>query len=401
MKRSAMVFAGALVLGAALAGGAHAMEDEDPFLWLEDIHGQKALDWVAGQNAITLDKLKADPSYSENYDALLMMLDADDRIPAGQLHGGQVFNFWQDREHVKGVWRQTAIASYESSTPQWDTLLDLDRLSSAEGKNWVFKGAICSGDRSRCLLKLSPDGGDTVVLREFSPAEKRFLDHGFSLGEAKAEAAYVDANTILFSTDFGAGTLTRAGYPRIVKLWHRGQSLAEARQVFEAKPEDVIASPVTYDSPQGSIALISRAVSYFETEYYLVTPDGAAVRLPLPLSAEVRGALHAGAPDEQLIASSTRTHRRRTTSARVGSLCTRRAKRRPTGGGRPGRGLCVHLYECDGKHTCVPSGCGGHVARPRRCAPTRRFGVGPVRQRVRSGGLLQFPGFSHPRDDLR
>ncbi len=303
MKRGAIASIGALAIGAALAAGAHAMEDQDPFLWLEDIRGQRSLDWVAGQNAITRDKLKSDPSYAESYDALLMMLDADDRIPAGQLHGNRVFNFWQDREHVKGIWRQTTIASYETSAPQWDTLLDLDRLSVEEGKNWVFKGAICSPDYARCLLKLSPDGGDTVVLREFAPAEKHFVDDGFSLGEAKAEAAYVDANTILFSTDFGAGTLTRAGYPRIVKLWHRGEPIAEAKQVFEAKPGDVIASPAAFHSPEGSVALVSRAVSYFETEYYEVMPDGAAARLPLPLSAELRGVIHAGGPDEQLIAS--------------------------------------------------------------------------------------------------
>ena len=303
MRRGAITCIGALGLAAVLLAGAQAMEAQDPFLWLEDIHGSKALEWVNGQNAITLKALKSDPEYAQDYDALLMMLDADDRIPTGQLHGNLVFNFWQDKEHIRGIWRQTTIASYETSKPDWETVLDLDRLSAQEGKNWVFKGATCSADLARCLLKLSPDGGDTVVLREFAPGEKHFVEHGFSLGEAKAEAAYIDPDTILFSTDFGPGTLTRAGYPRIVKLWRRGQNIADAKQVFEGKPEDVIASPATYQSPEGSTALVSRAVNYFETEYFYLTPDGKTAQLPLPLSAEVRGVLHAGGANEQLIAT--------------------------------------------------------------------------------------------------
>jgi len=278
----------------------------DPYLWLEDIHGAKALDWVNGQNAVSLKLLKTDPDYGIDYEAILSLLDADDRIPMGQVRGNAVFNFWQDPAHVRGIWRRTTIESYEMPAPQWDTLLDIDKLSADEGKGWVFKGASCSPNLSRCLIRLSPDGGDTVVLREFDTAAKRFADDGFQLGEAKAEAAYIDANTILFSTDFGSGTLTKSGYPRIVKLWRRGEPLADARIVFEGKPEDVITSPAVFQGPNGSTALVSRAVSYFETEYFYVTPDGTTIALPLPLSADVHGiaaAGFAGADSEQLIAT--------------------------------------------------------------------------------------------------
>ncbi len=303
MRFGAMIFIGVLALGAALMTGGHAMESDDPYLWLEDIHGAQALAWVREQNEITFTALKSDPAYARDYDALLKILDADDRIPAGQLHGDVVLNFWQDKDHVRGVWRRTTIGSYETSAPQWETLLDLDRLSAEEGKNWVFKGATCSADLSRCLLKLSPDGGDTVILREFSPPEKRFVEDGFSLGEAKAEAAYIDPNTILFSTDFGTGTLTKAGYPRIVKLWRRGQSPGDAKTVFTGQQDDVISSPAAFHSPAGSAALVSRALTYFETEFYYVAPDAGTVRIPLPLSAELQGVMDAGAPDEQLIAT--------------------------------------------------------------------------------------------------
>jgi prolyl oligopeptidase len=293
----------AMMLGTGAAIYAAEISD-DPYLWLEDIHGAQALDWVNAQNAVSLRLLKTDPDYRKDYDAILSLLDADDRIPMGQLHGNTVFNFWQDPAHVRGIWRRTTVTSYETPAPQWETLLDIDKLSADEAKGWVFKGASCSPDLSRCLIRLSPDGGDTVVLREFEPVAKRFVDGGFQLGEAKAEAAYIDANTILFSTDFGAGTLTRSGYPRIVKLWRRGVPLANAKIVFEGKPEDVIASPAVFQGPNGSTALVSRAVSFFETEYSYVTPEGATIPLPLPLSADVHGVTAAGvtgADSDQLI----------------------------------------------------------------------------------------------------
>jgi prolyl oligopeptidase len=264
---------------------------DDAYLWLEDIHGAKPLEWVNEQNAVTLKLLKSDPDYQKDYDAILSVLDADDRIPIGELHGPNVFNFWQDPAHVRGIWRRTSVASYETPNPQWDVLLDVDKLAAEEGKNWVFKRAMCSPDLSRCLISLSPGGGDTTVLREFDPAAKLFVDEGFALGEAKAEAVYMDGNTILFGTDFGTGTLTHSGYPRIVKIWRRGQKLEDAKIVFEGEPADVIVSPGVIHSQNGSIAVVSRSVSYFDTEISYVTPDGATIPLPLPLSAHLRAAV--------------------------------------------------------------------------------------------------------------
>jgi prolyl oligopeptidase len=282
-----------IIAGVAMAlatGTAISATDvaEDAYLWLEDVHGEKALDWVRGENAIALKLLKSDADYQADYDAILSLLDADDRIPAGQLRGNWVFNFWQDPAHVRGIWRRTTVQSYETPNPQWDVVLDVDRLAADEGKRWVFKGASCSPDLARCLMKLSPDGGDTVVLREFDPNAKRFVEDGFALGEAKAEAAYIDANTILFSTDFGPGTLTQSGYPRIAKLWRRGTPLASAKIVFEGKHEDVVVSPAVFHGVAGSTALVTRGVSFFDTEYFYVLPDGNTLPLPLPITADLK-----------------------------------------------------------------------------------------------------------------
>jgi prolyl oligopeptidase len=280
----------AFTLAAALSAGTASLGAdvaEDPYLWLEDIHGEKPLQWVKQQNAVSLKLLKSDPDYQKDYDSILSVLDATDRIPTGQVYVSYIFNFWQDDAHVRGIWRRTTIASYESASPQWETLIDVDKLAEDEGKNWVFKHASCALDLTRCLVALSPGGGDTVVLREFDPVAKRFLDDGFNLGEAKAEAAYIEANTILFSTDFGAGSLTASGYPRIVKLWRRGQKISDAKTVFEGKPEDVVVSPAVFQGPGGATALIARSVSYFETEYSVLA-GAEAVKLPLPLFAEVK-----------------------------------------------------------------------------------------------------------------
>ena len=282
----------ALVLSLGAMTAMYAAETVDPYLWLEDVHGTKPLEWVEQHNAVALKQLKASADYQKNYDTILALLDANDRIPTGQLHGDTVFNFWQDPAHVRGIWRRTTIASYETAAPQWDTILDVDELARTENKSWVFKGATCSPDLARCLLKLSPGGGDTVVLREFDPAAKRFVDEGFALGEAKAEAAYADTNTVLFSTDFGLGTLTQSGYPRIVKMWRRGEQLSQAQVVFEGKPEDVIVSPAVFHSVHGSTALVTRAVSFFDTEYYYVSPEGRGIALPLPLSAVLMAELN-------------------------------------------------------------------------------------------------------------
>ncbi len=277
-------FAMTLLLGAAPLPAT----GDDPYLWLEETNGKDALNWVEQRNKISLARLKSDPSYQSDYNTILSILDAPDRIPAASLHGAWAFNFWQDEEHVRGIWRRTAISSYRTSSPQWETLLDIDKLAAAENKNWVFKGGDCAPDLSRCLIALSPGGGDTVVIREFDMASRTFLGDGFNLPEAKAEAEYADADTVLFSTDFGAGTLTQSGYPRIVKKWRRGQRVADATTLFEGRAEDVSVRANVFAGSSGSVALIERDVSFFESEYHVLAEDGRTVALPLPLHANIR-----------------------------------------------------------------------------------------------------------------
>ena len=229
--------------GIALAQGASTVQNEhpsdgvraDPYLWLEDVHGAKPLAWVEEQNARARAVLQADPQYQKDYDAILRVLDATDRIPYGTLEHEYVFNFWQDAEHPKGLWRRTQCADYATSEPHWELLLDLDKLAADERENWVWEGADCSPALKRCLLSLSRGGGDATVVREFDLDEPQLCaTDGFALAEAKSNITYLDEDTVLFGTDFGADSMTASGYPRIVKLWKRGQPMAAARTLFEA-----------------------------------------------------------------------------------------------------------------------------------------------------------------------
>jgi prolyl oligopeptidase len=283
----------ALLLGSVLASGAFAVTttDDDPHAWLEDVHGAKQLAWVREQNEKSLGSLKADPRYQKNYDSILQVMDATDRIPMGSLRHGHVYNFWQDAQNPKGLWRRTTIADYQTSTPHWQVLLDVDALAKSEGENWVFKGASCSPGETRCLISLSRGGGDAAVVREYDLKAARLATDGFSLPEAKGDMDYLDDDTVLFAT--ASGPQTTSGYARTVRLWKRGTPVADAPVIYEGKPEDVLVAPVAFHTKDGNFALVQRAVSFFETEYFAV--EGAHVRkLDLPLSADVKGMIAGG-----------------------------------------------------------------------------------------------------------
>jgi prolyl oligopeptidase len=213
--------AAAVLLTVAAAKGADSVED--PYIWLEDVHGAKPLAWVAEQNAHSTGILKADPDYQKDYDTILKVMDATDRIPYGSVDHQFVFNFWQDAANPKGIWRRTTVADYAAPNPHWETILDVDKLAADDKENWVWKGADCTPSLKRCLLSLSRGGGDAVVVREFDLATKSFVKDGFNLAEAKSGITWLDDDTVLFGTDFGPGAMTTSGYPRIIKLWKRGQ----------------------------------------------------------------------------------------------------------------------------------------------------------------------------------
>jgi prolyl oligopeptidase len=272
---AALAVAGLAVLGAAPTG-------DDPFLWLEDVQGEKALAWAKEQNAKTTKVLEARPEYAPIYKRTLEILDSKEKIPMPTQHGDAIYNFWKDEEHERGIWRRTTLASYRTANPEWVTVLDVDALGKAEGKAWVFHGANCLPPADeRCLITLSSGGSDAAVVREFDTKAKDFVPGGFSLPEAKSRVSWRNQDTLWVGTDFGPGSLTSSGYPRIVKLWKRGTPLSEARTVFEGKAEDVASDGTSEILSDGRYDLVTRTPAFFRQEMFLMVGD-RLVKLDVP-----------------------------------------------------------------------------------------------------------------------
>jgi len=264
---------------------------DDPFLWLEEVEGAAALRWVRAENARSLAVLEGDPRYEALHREALAVITAPDRIPYPRFLGDRLANFWQDEAHVRGLWRSTRLASFASAEPEWETVLDVDALAAAEGRNWVFQGATClAPDYRRCLVSLSDGGKDAAELREFDLAEQRFVDGGFFLSEGKQSATWLDDDTLIVARDWGPGTMTASGYPFVLKRLSRGMPLDRAEQMFAGTPEDVSVGASVLRDPEGRVAgiLVNRQISFFESERYLLTAAGP-LRLPVPARSSFQG----------------------------------------------------------------------------------------------------------------
>ncbi len=259
--------------------------DVDPFLWLEDVGGEKPLAWARAQNARSQGELEASPDFKPLRDRLLAIFDSTERIPYVSKHGPHYYNFWRDAQHVRGLWRRTTLTEYRRPEPAWETVLDLDALAAAEGENWVWKGADwLEPDRDRCLLSLSRGGADASVVREFDPLAKTFVTDGFVLPEAKSSVSWRNRDSVYVGTNFGPDSQTDSGYPRIVKEWRRGTPLSAARPVFEGAKADVSAVAYTTVEPGFRRDFARRAITFYTAEHFLRTGD-TFTKLDLPIDA--------------------------------------------------------------------------------------------------------------------
>lgn len=274
---------------------------DDPFLWLEDVQGERALAWVRERNADSSRLLESQPGFAALRSTLRAVLDEKQRIPYFSRKGEHLYNLWQDESHKRGLWRRTTLAEYRRPQPAWETVLDLDALGAAEKENWVWGGAQCLGPQSRrCLISLSRGGADAKVVREFDTVSKTFVKDGFSLPEAKSDVSWVDADTVLVGTDVGPGSMTDSGYPRIVKRWKRGTPLAQASTVFEGRASDVDVSAVVDRTPGFERTWLVRATDFYHQEWLLLDGD-RRVRLDVPTDARV-GFMHsAGVAGDTLL----------------------------------------------------------------------------------------------------
>ena len=259
---------------------------EDPFIWLEDIESPRSMAWVEGQNAKSHVRLEEDPRFETFRQQALKIFTAQDRIPTPRFRAGGVDNFWQDATHVHGVWRHTTLSAYKTAAPQWQTLLDLDALAKAEGKNWIWKGANClKPAQTLCLVHLSNGGSDAVEDREFDTTTGKFVDGGFHFPNAKQNAAWVDKDTLIVARPWTADEVTKSGYPYVVKIVRRG---AEPREVFRGSKSDVQSGARVLEGENGKVdgIVISHGLTFYQREFKLLDDKGGLIDIALPKKVE-------------------------------------------------------------------------------------------------------------------
>ena len=278
----------ALLFSTAMATAAIAQTQtaEDPYLWLEDVTGEKALTWVKEQNADSKKALEAQPGFSGLRDDLRSILDSNVRIPYVQKQGDFYYNFWRDKTNPAGIWRRTTLEEYRKADIKWEVLLDLDALNKAEKENWVWHGDSCLRPAyTQCLISLSRGGADADVTREFNLTTKEWVKDGFFRPEAKGSLGWIDANTVFVSTDFGAGSMTESGYARIAKVWSRGTPMSDAKTVYEGEMKDLGVGAYHDDTPGFERDFVSRNIAFYNDELYYRNADGKLVKIDAPNSA--------------------------------------------------------------------------------------------------------------------
>ena len=263
-----------------------AAGSDDPYVWLEDVTGEKAIDWVKARNAKSQAVMEADPRFNELREDLLAILDSDARIPFVSKQGDFYYNFWRDKKNERGLWRRTTLDQYKQKDPKWEVILDLDALGKAEKENWVWKGAsLLRPDYQRALVTLSRGGADADVTREFDMVTRQFVTDGFTRPEAKGSMNWIDRDHVFVMTDFGPGSMTESGYPRVAKKWKRGTSLESAEVIYEGKADDMSIGAMHDDSPGFERNMVSRTLAFYNDELYLLDANNKLIKIDAPNSA--------------------------------------------------------------------------------------------------------------------
>ncbi|MDP2875331.1 MAG: prolyl oligopeptidase family serine peptidase [Holophaga sp.] len=287
-----------LALGLALGWSMTAQEakpappaaSEDSRLWLEEVSGEKAMEWVKARNVGSGKELTETPAFLKLKADLLKIYDSKERIPGVYKQGTHFYNFWQDAKNPRGLWRRTSLEEYRKADPKWEVVLDLDALGKAEKENWVWHGAqiLKAGGYRHVLVNLSRGGADASVTREFDMITRTFVKDGFQIPEAKGSLSWIDKDTVYVATDFGPGSMTTSGYTRIVKRWKRGTPLAQAVTVYEGKDTDMSIGAFYDDTKGFERHYVSRTPAFYQNELFLLGKDGKLQKIEVPLDASAQ-----------------------------------------------------------------------------------------------------------------
>ncbi len=276
-------FLALVALTAAMSTASHAAPPpDDSALWLEDVTGARALDWVHQQDSVSTQMISHSAGFEDMRGKFLEILDSNARIPAVTKYGDLYYNFWRDRQHPRGLWRRTTLDEYKKAEPAWETVLDLDALSASEKENWVWGGAdVLPPADVRCLISLSRGGADAHVIREFDLSTKSFVEGGFELPESKSDVNWIDQDHVYVGVAFDASTVTTSGYPRTIKLWTRGTPVASATPVYEGQANDVSINAFHTFTPGFERDFVQRSMSFYTNVVFLVR-DGKLVKVEKP-----------------------------------------------------------------------------------------------------------------------
>ncbi|HZK80882.1 MAG TPA: hypothetical protein VFC46_07440, partial [Humisphaera sp.] len=265
-----------------IASANAAAPTPDSGLWLENVTGERSLQWVHQQNARSTGELAGSNEFAALQDRFLKILDSKERIPYVQKIGDRYYNFWRDAEHIRGIWRRTTLEEYRKTTPAWETVLDLDLLGTAEKESWVWRGArVLKPGNTRCLISLSRGGADAAVVREFDLGTVGFVAGGFTLPESKGELSWIDVDRTYLGPAFDAATMTTSGYPRVIKEWRRGTPMSEAKLVYQGQASDVAVNAFHDPTPGFERDFVYRGVTFYSNEMFL-RRNGALVKIAKP-----------------------------------------------------------------------------------------------------------------------
>jgi prolyl oligopeptidase len=258
----------------------------DSALWLEEVTGKRALEWVAGKNRVSTHALTGTADFKKMNDRFLAIANSDARIPYVTRIGDLYYNFWRDQKHERGLWRRTTLDEYRKASPHWETVLDLDSLAAAEKDNWVWEGAdALPPDYTRCLVSLSRGGADARVTREFDFVTRTFVAGGFTVPESKSYLGWIDKDRLYVGPALDSTQMTTSGYPRTVREWRRGQPLASATAVYEGTPTDVWAYGWHDFTPGFERDFVARGITFYSNEMFL-RRDGKLVKIEKPDDAD-------------------------------------------------------------------------------------------------------------------
>ena len=289
MNRLGLIFLITIIINACGMSNNDDNKMKDPYLWLEDVEGKEALQWVESQNELTKERYSQAETFDETYNYLLDDYNSVDRIPFPSIRGQYIYNFWRDKNNIRGIWRRTSLESYQNDAPEWETVIDVDLLANEENKNWVWRGANCLGpDFKKCLVSLSDGGKDASVLREYDIETKTFVEDGFFAPEAKQYSDWINEDQVLIATDFGEGTLNESGYARQVRLWNRGDNLLSSEILFEGGYRDIFSFPFSEIRPDGNYFGVLEGPTFFTKILHLYSND-KLIKVDLPLKVDIYG----------------------------------------------------------------------------------------------------------------